>query len=229
MATPSGPRPGNIPPIYTPNSLANNMQDLQINQPNLQQPKNPTGGASRPPITLPFGQQPPPFAGTRPGPPLPSAFTGGPGLPSPSGPPNTLSPNVASTRPTGPPPGSQPSPRFTLRPLPPGLLPSSMGAATVSVASGSSPQLGPGPHQQPYVSSGLMSGPAVPPPLSTSGPLSNGLSRITTAQPQDGPRFPPVMGSTPQPPPIAAPQQARILSSGSSSQHPQLWDRCDTS
>lgn len=77
MATPSGPRPGNIPPIYTPNSLADNMQDLQLNQPNLQQPKNPTGCASRPPITLPFGQQPPPFAGTRPGPPLPSAFTGG--------------------------------------------------------------------------------------------------------------------------------------------------------
>ncbi|KAL2539649.1 Protein transport protein Sec24-like [Abeliophyllum distichum] len=217
MAAPGGPRPGNLPPGYMPNSLANNMQNLQINQPNQPQSNNPTGGVSRPPNTTPFGQQPPPFAGSRPGPPPHSAFVRGPVPPSPSGPPQTtLSPNVAPARPAGPPPGSQPPPPFVSRPLPPGSLPSSMGGATVSLASGSSPQLGPGPHHRPFVSSPPMSGPAAP------HPLSNGPPGITMAQLQAGPRFPPVMGSTPRPPPIAAPQPATMLSSGSSSQRPQL-------
>ncbi|KAL2457291.1 Protein transport protein Sec24-like [Forsythia ovata] len=223
MASPGGPRPGNLPPSFIPNSLANNMQNLQINQPNQPQSNNPTGGVSRPPNTTPFGQQPPPFAGSRPGPPPHSAFARGPVPPSPSGPPQTtLSPNVAPVRPAGPPPGSQPPTPFVSRPLPPGSLPSSMGGATVSLASGSSPQLGPGPHHGPFVSSPPMSGPAAPPPVRTSGPLSNGPPGITPAQFQAGPRFPPVMGSTPRPPPIAAPQPATMLSSGSSSQRPQL-------
>ncbi|KAL2501855.1 protein transport protein Sec24-like [Forsythia ovata] len=61
MASPGGPRPGNLPPSYIPNSLANNMQNLQINQPNQPQSNNPTGGVSRLPNTTPFGQQPPPI------------------------------------------------------------------------------------------------------------------------------------------------------------------------
>ncbi|KAK6127818.1 hypothetical protein DH2020_038455 [Rehmannia glutinosa] len=52
MATPGGPRPGNFPPNYNPNALANNMQNLQINQQQSNRPFSsgpPTSGPAAPP------------------------------------------------------------------------------------------------------------------------------------------------------------------------------------
>ncbi|KAI4357331.1 hypothetical protein L6164_001287 [Bauhinia variegata] len=142
---PGAPRPGNNqpppPPNYNPNirgtpdSLANNMQSLNLNRPPMA-----SNSVARPGAP-PFGQAPPfqssapsqgfpsgapPFS--RPGaPPGAQARPAGP----PSGPPSSAFPqNVASVRPSGP-PISQPP--FGSRP-PPTSLTSSMGAPAPPVS-----------------------------------------------------------------------------------------------
>ncbi|KAL0425234.1 UNVERIFIED_CONTAM: protein transport protein Sec24-like [Sesamum radiatum] len=224
MATPGGPRPGNFPPNYNPNALANNMQNLQINQPNQQQSGNLGGSAPRPPNTTPFGQQPPPFTGIRAGPPPP--FTGiRPGPPPPGVfprgpvPPNapaqtTLPPNMVSTRPAGPPSVSQPPP-FASRPPPPGVLPSQIGGPAAPSVSG------PGPRPGSVSSSPRTSGPPSPTHMSASGPVSNGPPIFAPGMAQSGPQFPPSMGGMPRPS-VRPPQQPHVLSSRPSSQPPQV-------
>ncbi|KAF8377055.1 hypothetical protein HHK36_030427 [Tetracentron sinense] len=128
-------RPGNSPPNFNPNvqripdSLADNMNYLQINRP----PAMPSSFGPRP---TSFGQ--PPFASSAPSASPLLAFPGAspisrPGPPPagfpravspPTGPPQaTLAPNVASGRPSGHPnPITQPPP-FGSRP-PPGAFPS---------------------------------------------------------------------------------------------------------
>ncbi|GFP82423.1 protein transport protein sec24-like cef [Phtheirospermum japonicum] len=144
MATPGGPRPGNFPPKYNPNALANNMQNLQINQPNQQQ----SGNAPRPPNATPFGQQAPPFAGSRPGPPPPGMFPRGPTPPSAQ---SAFPPNMMmSSRPSGPPPPVSQPPPVASRPPPPGVLPPSVGGPVASR---------PGPRPGPFSSTPPTSGP----------------------------------------------------------------------
>ncbi|KAI8019492.1 hypothetical protein LOK49_LG04G01650 [Camellia lanceoleosa] len=65
MAAPRGPRPGNAPPNYNPSSLADGMQNLQINRPVGQPPSVPNSGGTR--HRPPYGQQPPPFSSLAPG------------------------------------------------------------------------------------------------------------------------------------------------------------------
>ncbi|KAL9170073.1 hypothetical protein ABFS82_04G120100 [Erythranthe guttata] len=208
MTTPGGPRPrpGSYPPNYNPNAVANNMQNLNINQPNQQQSSNFGGGsAPRPPNTTPFGQQPPPFTGSRPGPPPPGAFPRGPAPPN-FPPQATFPPNTVSSRPTGPPPGSQP-PTFASRgPPPPGALPSSIGGPVSPSPSGPGPRTGPFSYAPPT---------SAPPHMSGSGPVSNG----PPAYAQSGPRFAPPMGTSMQRPSMGPPPS---LSSGMSSQPPQM-------
>ncbi|KAK4486180.1 hypothetical protein RD792_008849 [Penstemon davidsonii] len=212
MATPGGPRPGNFPPNYNPNALANNMQNLQVSQPNQQQSSNLGGGAPRaPPNVTPFRQQPPSFAGSRPGPPPPGVFPRGP-VPPNAQPQTTFPPNTVSSRPTGPPPpASQPTPPFASRPPPPGSLPSAVGRP-------SAPLLGPGPRPGPFSSSPMPSGPPTPAHM---GPVSNGPPAFSSGMIQSGPRFPPAAGNIPRPS-VGPPQSPTLLSSRPSSQPPQM-------
>ncbi|KAI3709655.1 hypothetical protein L2E82_39421 [Cichorium intybus] len=169
MATPGGPRPGNLPPNYNPNAITNNMQNLQINRPN--QPPNSGGGPRGPPP--PFGQQPRPQSQPQsqpfpsspfPGPvqqraPPPGAVPRG-AMPPPSGPPQAaLPPFMASNRPTGGPPGSN-----TNHPPP----------------SASRPIAPPGP---------FANSPATGPP--PGGPMSNGPPTFGPGGMQGGPNNPP--------------------------------------
>ncbi|KAL0441859.1 UNVERIFIED_CONTAM: protein transport protein Sec24-like CEF [Sesamum radiatum] len=210
MATPGGPRPGNAPPNYNPNALANNMQNLQINQ---QQSSNVGGTAPRPPNTSPFGQQPPPCTGSRPGPTPPGVFARGPMTPSNPAQ-TTLPPNMVPTRPTGPPPGSRPPP-FASRPPPPGALPSPVTGTAAP------PNSGAGPRPGPFSSSPLTSGPSAPPQMSSHGQVSNGPPAFAPGMAQSGPRFPPAMGGMPRPS-GGPPQSPPVLSSGPSSQPLQV-------
>lgn len=212
MATPGGPRPGNFPPNYNPNSLANNMQNLNINQPNQQQPGN--AGAPRPPNSSPFGQQPPPFAGSRPGPPPPGVFPRAPGPPN-ALPQSTLPPNMVPNRPTGPPPGSQPPP-FASRPPPPGVMPPSIGGP---VAPSPPP---PGPRPGSYPSSPMNSAPSTPFHGSGSGPISNGPPTFAPGMGQSGQPFPPAMGGSMPRPFVGPPQPPTMVSSRPSSQPMQM-------
>ncbi|CAA0811286.1 Protein transport protein Sec24-like [Striga hermonthica] len=195
MATPGGPRPGNFPPNYNPNALASNMQNLQINQtPGQQQP----GGGPRPLSSAPFGQQPLPFTGVRPGPPPPGAFPRGPAPPGVSTQPAFRPNTMTSTRPTGtPPPVSQPPPPVGLRPPPPGAFPPSVGGPTAP-----SP-FRPGPRPGPFSSAPPTSGPATSPVLGA----PNGPPAFGPGISQGGPRFPPAMGSTPRPSSVGPPSQ----------------------
>ncbi|KAK4395543.1 protein transport protein Sec24-like [Sesamum angolense] len=210
MATPGGPRPGNAPPNYNPNALANNMQNLQINQ---QQSSNVGGTAHRPPNTSPFGQQPPPFTGSRPGPIPPGVFARGP-MPPSNPAQTTLPPNMVPTRPTGPPPGSRPPP-FASRPPPPGALPSPITGTAAP------PNSGAGPRPGPFSFSPLTSGPSAPPQMSSHGQVSNGPPAFGPGMAQSGPRFPPAMGGMPRPS-GGPPQSPPVLSSGPSSQPLQV-------
>ncbi|KAG8388134.1 hypothetical protein BUALT_Bualt02G0094300 [Buddleja alternifolia] len=204
MATPGGPRPRNFPPNYNPNALANNMQNLQINQ---QQSNNLGGNAPRaPPNSTPFGQQPPPFTGSRPGPPPPGVFPRGP-MPPNAPTQTTLPPNMMPARPTGPPTVSQPPP-FGSRPPPPGAF---GGPAAPSPS-------GPGPRPGPFSSYPMTSGPN----MSGSGLVNNGPPSFAPGMAQSGPpRFPPAMGSVTRPL-VGPPQSPTYLSSGPSSQPPQM-------
>ncbi|KAI3694411.1 hypothetical protein L1987_77376 [Smallanthus sonchifolius] len=203
MATPGepSPRPGNPPPNYNPNLIANNMQNLQINRPN--QPLN-SGAGPRGPVP-PFGQQPlpssapfsSPFSGaSRPGPPPPGAVPRG-AVPPPTGAPQgALPPFMAPNRGPGGggPPGGNPPPPFSSGPMAPGPFPSS----TTSI---------PGPRPGPFV------GPSVPPPnVGGGGMVSNGPPMYGPGGMQGGPQFPsagvrqrPSAGPPPSPPTMSSP------------------------
>ncbi|XP_028081597.1 protein transport protein Sec24-like At4g32640 isoform X1 [Camellia sinensis] len=212
MAAPRGPRPGNAPPNYNPSSLADGMQNLQINRPVGQPPSVPNSGGTR--HRPPYGQQPPPFSSlapgaspmTRPGPPPPGVFPRS--SVSAGGPPQaTLSPTVVPNRPPGPPPVNQPPPPFGVRPPLPGSLPSSMSSSSV-LPSGppgvfpSSGQVVP-PSSRPFGSYPLTRGPVMP-PSSTTGPISNGPPAFGSGALQGGPPFPSAGSSSSSPPPAAA-------------------------
>ncbi|KAF5802504.1 putative Zinc finger, Sec23/Sec24-type, sec23/Sec24, trunk domain, sec23/Sec24, helical [Helianthus annuus] len=202
MASSGGPRAGNPPSNYNPNSIADNMQNLQINRPN--QPPN-LGAGPRGPVP-PFGQQPfpssapfsSPFSGgnTRPGAPPPGAVPRG--VVPPNGPPQgALPPFMApNTRPGvgGVPPGGNPPPPFASRPMGSGPLPSSTGGMP-----GQRP--GPGPFAGP---------PGAPP--NVGGGMSNGPPMFGPGGMQGGPQFPaagvrprPSAGPPPSPPTMSSP------------------------
>ncbi|XP_074291455.1 protein transport protein SEC24 C-like isoform X2 [Silene latifolia] len=135
---PNTVRPTGLPAGYNPNaprgpdsSLAQNFQNMQLNQPQYSQPPP----ASRPPP--PFGQNPPfpssaapsssfggPSPAYRPGPPPPGAVPRG--VVPPSGPPpNMIPPNAGPGRPIlDPIPGQDPP--FASRPAPPMAQPSTV-------------------------------------------------------------------------------------------------------
>ncbi|XP_058195522.1 protein transport protein SEC24 C isoform X2 [Rhododendron vialii] len=203
MATPGVPRPGNAPPYYNPSSVTDGMQNLQINR-----PTGPPGYVGPRPPT-PLGQQPPPpfsssaqrpssFSGsfpmTRPGAPPPGVLPGGP-LQA------TLPQNVASYRPSGPPPP------FGSRPPPPGSLPSSM--STSGVPPGAFPSTGQvappssHPNLSPFGSSSPLTTGPIFPPSSTPGPASNGPPAFGSGGMQRGPQF----SSAGSPPPPLSSRQ----------------------
>ncbi|XP_051115732.1 protein transport protein Sec24-like At4g32640 [Andrographis paniculata] len=198
MATPGGPRPGSFPQNTNPNALADHMQNLQMNQPNQQPSGNYGGVGPRPSNASPFNQQPPPFAGSRPGPPPPGVFPRGPMPPG------------APVRPTGP---SQPPP-FASRPPPPGALPSSLARPSV-------PPPGAGPRSAPFSSSPLTSVPPIPSQFGAQGPFNNGPPSVPPVTAQSGPRFPPNVGTMPRPS-VGPPQPPTMLSSGATSQSSQM-------
>ncbi|XP_071717053.1 protein transport protein SEC24 C-like isoform X2 [Rutidosis leptorrhynchoides] len=225
MATPGGPRPGSIPPNYNPNSVSDNMKNLQINRPN--QPPNPANAPRGPPPSL--GQQPQsqsqPFSSpfsvpNRPGPPPPGVVPRGVVPPS-SGPTphGTLPPFMVANRPVGAggPPGGNAS--LASRPMPPVPVPSTSGpgpfASTPSptpppvmpVGSGAMnngpPMFGP-PHGTPggpqYPSSGVRpSAPTRPPP-----PPPQTMSSFLGGSFDNQPRGPPQVA----PPTFSAPLRA---------------------
>ncbi|XP_073296685.1 protein transport protein SEC24 B-like isoform X2 [Primulina huaijiensis] len=214
MATPGGPSQGNFNPNVDPNVLANDMQNLQINNQNQQRSSNIGGGIFRPPHNTPFHQQTPPFTGSQPAIP-PSGVL--PRVPSPSNGPrqNTLPSNMVSARRSGRPPVAHPPP-FASRPSPPGALPSSIGEPAVSSSSGI------GPWQGPFPFSPLTSGPAPLPRASISGSLGNVPCTFTPGQITGGPRFPPATSSSMPRPEVVLPQSPTILPSGPSPQPPQM-------
>ncbi|PPD78935.1 hypothetical protein GOBAR_DD24135 [Gossypium barbadense] len=220
--SPGAPRPGansqqpppprNVNPNYqtNPNSLADNMQNLNLNRP----VSMPNSG----PRPSPFGQQPPfPQSGgslgfpgalppmARPGP--PPGMMGRPAVP-PTGPPQSALPaNVPPGRPLGPPPGH--SSPFGSRP-PPGSLSSSTGGAVLpssgfpssgAPSGGVAPPM-PGARPNVFMSSPPLTGPTGPAaPLSSApaGPLSNGPPAIVSGALPGAPLFP-LAPSASQPP-----------------------------
>ncbi|KAF7809382.1 protein transport protein Sec24-like [Senna tora] len=202
MAAPVPPgasRPGNNPPPpppnYNPNfrgtsdSLADNLQNLNLNRPPMT--SNP---AARPP---PFGQSPPfPSSSPSPGFPGPSPPFSRPGPPPSAqvrpavplyGPPSsTLPPNVVPGRPSGP-PTSQPLP-FGSRP-PPSTLPSSTGSPAAPVSGAPYPGSSPPTHLVGLPPSTLGARP--------SNLMSNGPPVFSSGALPGHPRFPPV-NSAPQ-------------------------------
>lgn len=221
---PGAPRPGSNnlipPPNYNPNvqrtpdSLADNLQNLNLNR--LSSMPNST------PRPAPFGQ-PPPFAPSAPshgiaGAPPPFARPGAPpgalarpAVPLSGAPPATFPSAGAPVRPAGPPIG-QPSP-YMSRP-PPGSLPSAVGGyvppgsgpfpSGISQSSGflsgsvAPPPMGLGAQPMPSPSP-LASGQVLPPPRATGGLMSNGPPSFASGAIPGAPRFPPT-GSAPQPP-----------------------------
>ncbi|KAK6257530.1 hypothetical protein QUC31_000989 [Theobroma cacao] len=202
--------PPNFNPNYqtNPNSLADNLHNMNLNRP----PSMPNSG----PRPSPFGQQPPfpqsavsagfPIASppmSRPGP--PPGVMGRPAVPTTGPQQSTLPANVPPGRPIGP-PVSHPSP-FVSRP-PPSSLSSSIGGAVLP--SSGFPSSGvpnaavapppPGARPSPFASlSPLTGGPAVPPSSASGGPLSNGPPVIGSGALPGAPRFPPA-ASISQPP-----------------------------
>ncbi|EXB73718.1 Protein transport protein Sec24-like protein [Morus notabilis] len=209
------PPPNYIPNVQrTPDSLADNLQNLNLNRP----PSMPNS-APRP---SPFGQ-PPPFASSPPSqgipgapppfarPGVPPGALGRPVVP-PSGPPlGTFPSGGALVRPAGP-PVAQPSP-FASRP-PPGTLPPSIGGyvppgsgpfpSGVSQSSGflscpvAPPPVAPGAQPTP-ISSPLATGQVLQPPRAPGGLMSNGSPSFASAAVPAAPRFPRA-GNALQPP-----------------------------
>ncbi|XP_074319619.1 protein transport protein SEC24 B-like [Silene latifolia] len=218
---PNTTRPTGPPPGYNPNaprgpdsSLAQNFQNMQLNQPQYA----PQPPSSRPPP--PFGQNPPfppnaappaspfggPSSGYRPGPPPPGAVPRS-AMPPGGPPPNMVPPNVAPGRPTSGPMIGQALP-FGSRPPPPVSQPSS---GLVNLPSGMRPPFHgsqPGPQPSSSRPSGIGSPPLNmgPAPSSTqSHPLSNGppaaqYGGFTGGPPPVQQQQPPVLG---RPPPMA--------------------------
>ncbi|KAL1541771.1 Protein transport protein Sec24B [Salvia divinorum] len=247
MATPRGPRPGAFPPNHNPNALANNLQNLQINQSNRQELSSAgSDGSPWTSNTSPFGQQPPPFAAGQPLPPPPGGFQTGPTPPAAPGQ-STLPPDAMPTRPAGLTP--QPLP-FASRPPPPGVLP--MGSAP-PVAPGQStlrPDVMParptdatlasqhlpfasrppppgvfpssvgGPAAPPYSGTAPRPGPLglpTPPQMSSNGPAGNGPPAFAPGMMQSGSRPPPPMSNLPRPS-VGQVQPPTMLSSQAPSQ-----------
>ncbi|GMI82930.1 hypothetical protein like AT4G32640 [Hibiscus trionum] len=204
------PPPPNFNPNYqtNPNSLADNMQNLNLNRP-LSMPNS----GPRPP---PFGQQPPfpqspvssgfPVASSpmpRPGP--PPGMVVRPAVVPPGPPQSTLPVNVPPGRPVGS-PVTHPPP-FGSRPPPASLFPSTGGAVIPSSAFPSSgvpsasvapPPAGSRPGS--FVSSSpLTGGPAVPMSNAPAGPFSNGPPAVGSGALPGPPRFPSA-ASVSQPP-----------------------------
>lgn len=203
MATPRGPRPGDFPPNFSPDTLSSSLQNLQINQSNRQQLSNASGGGA--PWTsnaLPFGQQPPSFAAGQSRPPPPGVFQRGPAPPVAPGQ-GTLHQDVMPARPPGPTPASQPPPFASRRPPPPGVLPSSFGGPVSPPYSGAAPRPGP-------------SGPPTPPQMSSNGPAGNGPPAFAPGMMQSGSLTPP-MGNVPSPS-FGPAQPPTMMSSQSPSQ-----------
>lgn len=201
------PPPNYIPNVQrTPDSLADNLQNLNLNRP----PSMPNS-APRP---GPFGQ-PPPFASSPPSqgipgapppfarPGVPPGALGRPVVP-PSGPPlGTFPSGGAPVRPAGP-PVAQPSP-FASRP-PPGTLPPLIGGyvppgsgpfpSGISQSSGflsgpvAPPPVEPGAQPTP-ISSPLATGQVLQPPRVPGGLMSNGPPSFASVAVPGAPRFPP--------------------------------------
>lgn len=213
-APPGAPRPSNLqspapPPNYVPNvrrtpdSLSQNFQNLQLNQPlNAQVPPS-SAGPIRPP---PFGQAPrfPPSAGNP-----PASFPG----PSPVSRPGPLPPGVVPRpaaaalapmaspsmpgRPSGPPPGAQPQ-QFASRPPAQGPFPSGGPLVPPSRAPPSGPPSSqtmppglPSSTARPGVfgSPPMATGP-IAPPTASAGTISNGPPMFAGGTLPGGPRFP---------------------------------------
>ncbi|XP_010252184.1 PREDICTED: protein transport protein Sec24-like At4g32640 isoform X2 [Nelumbo nucifera] len=218
---PGVPRPGNPPPNFnpsvqrTPDSLADNMQNLQINRP----PTMPNALGPRP---APFGSPlyPAPASSAHPA----SVFPGAsPVMPNPPG----TRPAPFTTAPSAAPPVSFPGASPVSRPGPPpagfpraGPPPTTPPQASVTpnVPSGrpsgppfaQPPPFGTRPPSNAFPSASLTTGPVAPPssaqgPVSTIppsnvlGPISNGPPVFTSGALPGGPRFPSI-GSTQQPP-----------------------------
>ncbi|MBA0566169.1 hypothetical protein Golob_011012, partial [Gossypium lobatum] len=238
---PGAPRPGanarqqsphpNFNPNFqtNPNSLADNMQNMNLNRPHSM----PNSG----PRPSPFGQ-PPPFpqssvtAGfpvasppmSRPGP--PPGMVGRPAV-IPAGPlQSTLPANVPPGRPVGL-PVSHPPP-FGSRP-PPASLSSSTGGAVLpssafpssGVSSASAAPPPPGIRPSSFVSSSpLTGGPAGPMSSAPAGPSSNGPPAVGAGALPGAPQFPPpaIVSQPPVGPPpfmmsARAPAQAPTMRS----------------
>ncbi|KAL6545603.1 Protein transport protein Sec24B [Orobanche gracilis] len=197
MATPGGPRPGNFPPNYSQNALSNNMQNLQINQPNQQhlssgpRPPNTTPGASRPGVFTRVST--PPVASAQP----------------------NFSPNMMSSGPYPPPPPVSQPPRVASRPPPPGVLPSPVGGPAAPSPSR------PGPRPGPFSSAPPTSTPTTSSHTSASSHVGARPPAFGPGMSQSGPRYPPAMGGMPRPS-AGPPQSADILSFKPSSQPPQM-------
>ncbi|KAF5812149.1 hypothetical protein HanRHA438_Chr04g0199201 [Helianthus annuus] len=179
MATPGGPRPAYIPPNFNPNLIADNMQNLQLNRPNL--PPD-SGPGPRGPVP-PFGQQPFPTSAPFSSRPPPNAVPRGAVVP-PSGPPQGALPPfmVPNRAPAAAGGGSNQPPSLASRPMGSGPLPSS----TTSTR--------PGPF------AGL---PVPPQNVGGGGPVTNGPPMFRPGGMQGGPQYPPRPSAGPQPsPPI---------------------------
>lgn len=235
---PGAPRASNTaapPPNYNPNyqrhpdSLAENMQNLQINRPPSGPRPPPPSYMQSPPshTSAPYSapQHSVPFPGavpvSRPGP-SPGPQSGVPARPGivPTGPPQSTFPqNMPPGRPSAypinqaPPFGSRPSA---------GSFPSPM-ASQVTTPSGappvaftSSPAAPPSAFPAPgfsnnpsippvaarpgaFVSSPLSTGPIMPPSGASGGPISNGPPMFASGASQGGPRYP-LADNTMQPP-----------------------------
>nr|XP_043619292.1 protein transport protein Sec24-like At4g32640 [Erigeron canadensis] len=229
MATPGGPRPGNPPPNYNnpnpnynPNSISDNMQNLNINRPN--QPPSigrgpvPPFGQQTFPTSAPFSS---PFSGpSRPGPPPPGVVPRG-AVPPPTGPPQgALPPFMAPNRGPGGvsgPPGGNPPPPFAARPVTSGPRPGPFGGPAMPPANvgggggpmnNGPPSFGPGGMQggPQYAPAGVRPRPATGPPPSPPSMSSPGGSYSGQSTPFSGgsPDNQPI-GPPPLAPPFSAP------------------------
>ncbi|VFQ80673.1 unnamed protein product [Cuscuta campestris] len=201
MAAPDGLRTGSAPPNYNSNSVADNIQNLQISRPNQPTMPRPTSAfGQQPQHRSPFGQQPPPFST---GPPM-----GRPVMPPPGATPrgmtpvgpgtqNAIPPNVA-TRPTGSPSIARIPPPFAFRPPHPGDLPS----------------INPIPQQGPFMD--LPFGSAIAPPSSI--PASSIGPPVLGSGPMHGGTGLPPTSNVLRPPRVGPPPA--MVSSGTPSQLP---------
>ncbi|GMI77120.1 hypothetical protein like AT4G32640 [Hibiscus trionum] len=188
----------NVNPNYqtNPNSLADNMQNLNLNRP----PSMPNSG----PRPSPFGQPPFPLSGvsagfpgaslpmSQPGP--PPGVVGRPAVP-PTGPPQSASPTNVPPGPLGPltshssPFGSRPPPALSSS-TGGAVLPSSPFSSSGVPSGGVAPPV-PGARPNVFMSSSPLTGPAVHLSSAPPGPLSNGIPAIGSGALPGARQFPP--------------------------------------